>query len=237
MTLRSEFIQDQDTLPNDGLAYTGEILFDDAGKGHYVIDLAATEAKFDRAVEARKKDTTLVMKASGGEFTAQVFPSGSETDIKWPYKAVEGDAIFVQGDLDACREYISTGVVPENLQGNLDIYVPDNAKHSPDGRLKYDDLAKEGYEIQGGTENATHTEAKVYSPRALMLFPPYTNTQAVVIKAEKEGAQHKWFPPGAAFKMLEGKISGINPDAVHTWEAAPAAEPQANPERNLSEPE
>lgn len=236
MSLKSEFV-DHDTLPNDGLAYTGEVLFNDEGQGHYVIDLQATEARFDNAVEARKKDTTLVIKASGGENTAQVFPSGSETSIKWPYKAVEGDAIFVQGNIEACREFMRTGEVPENLEGNLDIYVPDNAKISPDGRLKYDDLAEEGYEIQSGTENAAQSEAKVYSPRALMLFPPHTNTQPVCIKAEKEGAQHKWFPSGAAFKLLDGKISGINPDAVNTWEPAPQADPAAKPEPNTSEPE
>lgn len=203
-------------IPDDKLAYTGDVIFNDQGIAHFVIDLDNMD--MSKAVYARKKDTTLVVRAEQGQFTAQVFPSGNET--QWEYITVEGDAIFIQGDIEACKEYIKTGEIPQNVQGNLDIYVPDNAKLSSDGRLKYDQLEAEGYEIQTGTENNSKSEAKVYSPRAKMLFPPHTNLNPVCIFIE--GKHTKFFPPNAAFKLADdGTISGINPDAVDTWEIAP----------------
>ena len=62
-----------------------------------------------------------------------------------------------------------------------------------------------------------------------MLFPPNTNSKPVCIKAETATRQHKWFPPGAAFKLLGGKISGINPDFADTWEMVPDHELKEKP--------
>ena len=217
-------------LPVDNLAYTGDVVFNGDGIAHFVLDLDNFDVS--EAVSARKKSTTLVLRAEDGQHTAQVFPSGNET--QWEYTTVDGDAIFVQGDIEACKKYIVTGEIPEDAKGNLDIYVPDNAKHSADGRLKYDQLQAEGYEIQSGTENFFGTEAKVYSPKALMLFPPHTNTKPVCIV--KDGKQSKFFPPNAAFKIADdGTISGINPDAIDTWEVMPGASPA--PAHNEQEPE
>lgn len=226
--LKSSFIEEE-KLPNDGLAYTGEIIFNEQGIPHYVIDLDTTD--FTDALPGRKKGSTLVHRAEGGEYTAQVFPSGNETNVNWPYRAVEGDAIFIQGNLEACLTFIKTGEPPKDLEGNLDIYVPNNAKLSSDGRLKFDNIEAEGYALHC-VQNDSGTKIKVFSPAALILDSP--NTQHVCIKSEKEGGQHKFFPPGAAFKLLDGQISGINPDSFRdTWDIIPGLDVnlhQAGPE-------
>lgn len=196
------------TQDKGALAYTGESIENEQGIRCRVIDVEKTD--FSKATPGRKSAVTLVVEAKGGENTAQIFENSSETN--WPYEAQEGDAIFVQGDIRACMLYMNTGEIAEK-HGAIDIYVPDNAKLSETGRLQYKDLEAEGYEIQPGDPNKEGTYVK--SPSALILHKANAEWACIALP----GKQVKFFPPGSSFKLLDGDVSGINPEAFEqTWE-------------------
>ncbi len=192
---------------NDLLTYTGNTIISNEGHECKVIDVDATD--FSNASLGRKSSVTMVVEAQGGENTAQIFENAQET--QWPYIAVAGDAIFVQGDIDACLKYMATGEV-DNKHGAIDIYVPDNAKLSETGRLQFQNLEAEGYEVQPQQDGS---QTYVKSPSASILEEANTDWACIAY----EGKQVKFFPPRSSFKLLDGVVSGINPEAFdETWE-------------------
>lgn len=192
------------------LAYTGGSLTNE--QGHKCLILDTKNIDFSTAPSGRKKVVTMVAEAQGGENTAQIFKNAKETQC--PYTAEKGDAIFVQGDITACLKYMATGELDDE-HGSIDVYVPDNAELSETGRLQFKDLEAEGYEIQ--SPNRKNPGTFVKSPSALIL--PEANSDWVCIAYESD--QVKFFPPRSSFKLLEGKVSGINPEAfAETWEIA-----------------
>jgi hypothetical protein len=181
---------------------------------------------FSNAKHARKKATTLVIEAHGGENTAQIFANGKET--QWPYTAQKGDAIFIQGDIEAGLNFMKTGEVSET-HGPIDVYVPDNAKLSSTGRLQFKDLETEGFEILPPQDWDIGTMVK--SPPAKILHE--ANQYWVCITPKKEGGQIKFFPPKSSFKLLDGQVSGINKIAFdETWEILPEPNTGVAPEKN-----
>lgn len=198
----------------------GEVTHD--GKKHLILDVEAVKSLFEEhGKPARKHATTLVFEAKGGEHTAQVH--GTDRETKWAYGAQPGDAIFVQGNLEQSISFMHDGTIPEG-EASIDVYVPDNAKLSNDGRLKFADLEAEGYELQG--INPEDPAIRVKSPSALMLVG--ANQYHVCIPPKNEGGQYKFYPPGSSFKLLDGNVSAINPQAFdNTWEIVEAPDVQS----------
>lgn len=192
----------------DPLVYTGAIVPDGDGVNHYVIDVEKTD--FSRAPLGRKRNPTLVIKAKGGEHTAQVFKYSRET--QYPYIAQPGEAIFLQGDIEAGLHFMNTGEIPDN-HGTIDCYVPDNATCTPGGnRLLFANLADEGYEVL--PEDPQNPGTHVVSPSA----PTLHMANKVPACIMYPGAAVKFFPVNSSFKKLGGAVSGINPEAfLATW--------------------
>ncbi len=205
------------SVGKDLLTYKKGHMTNEHGTQCRIIDVENTD--FSNAQSGRKKTLTMVIEAQGGEHTAQIFADAKET--QWPYTAQEGDAIFVQGDTSACLEYIKTGVVGEK-HGPIDVYVPDNAKLSPTGRVQFKDLYEEGHEIQ--PEDAKNSGIFVKSNNTSAKILHEANKVWACIKYE--GEQIKFFPPNSSFKLLDGKVSGINQEAFDsTWELFPNTNP------------
>ena len=200
----------------DSLTYTGEIVHHN-GVDYHIIDTENTD--FSKAVQGRKAGSTICIHAKGGEYTGQVFGKTHET--AWPYTAHEGDAIFVQGNLEQAFAFIKNGSLPEG-DAEIDVYVPDNAKLSETGRLQFEKLEEEGYDIAETYEANFGSNAvwgvKVNSPSA----PILPNANAVPACIRIEGKQDKFFAPGSMFKKHDGAVSGVNADAAHTWEIVKA---------------
>ncbi len=210
------------TSGEDRLTYKKGYMTNEDGIKCRIIDVENTD--FANASQGRKSSTTLVIEAQGGESTAQIFENAKET--QWPYTAQKGDAIFVQGDIPACLKFMKAAQI-DNKHGAIDIYVPDNAQHSDTGRLQFKDLETEGYAIQPA--ESARAETYVKSPSALIL--PQANKVWACIAYPDE--QVKFFPPNSSFKLLEGKVSGINSEAFDaTWELVPTPKKSSNHHQN-----
>jgi len=206
----------------DKLAYTGEIeTVNDVA--YHVIDIENTD--FSNAPLGRKKGTTIVLEAKGGEHTAQVFGTTHET--VYPYTAKKGDAIFIQGNLEQSFEYLRTGKLPEGVDALVDIYVPDDAKFDAQGekiqeptrgRLQFANLEKEGFGIAESYEAEFGGEQVKGILVTSRLAHVLKDANAVPACIKIEGKQLKLFEVGSMFKILDGFVSGTNREVADTWE-------------------
>jgi len=208
----------------DLLTYKDTHMTNENGIKCRIIDVENTD--FSKAQRGRKATLTMVIEAQGGEHTAQIFANAKET--QWPYTAQKGDAIFVQGDIPACLKYIETGVVEEK-HGPIDVYVPDNAKLSKTGRVQFKDLYEEGHELQPIDTNKSGTFVKSRNTDAKILHEANKVWACIAYPDD----QVKFFPPNSSFKLLDGKVSGINQEAFDTtWELLPTSQPTVNHHTN-----
>src|SRR5262249_28064281 len=94
-----------------------------------------------------------------------------------------------------------------------DCYVPDNATKTPGGsRLLFTNLAAEGYKVL--PENLRKSGTYVISPFARVLHMA-NKIPACIMYPD---APTRFFPVNSSFKLTNGKISGINPEAfTATW--------------------
>lgn len=176
------------------LPTTGELVKDPEGHVCPVLDTNSLDKS--SAVMGRKKETTRVIKAKGGEKTGQSFTGGKET---YDYFAKEGDAIFVNSPTD---QYVPSGLA----QGE---------------RLQFDDLEKKGFRIAGGNKN----EVQVYSPPAKLLVG-IVDSRICIKNAWGDSpapSNHQFLSKGATLKVGgNGKITGMDKEGFEKWEVIPA---------------
>ncbi len=171
------------------LPVTGEFITDPEGNSVPVIDI--TQIPSEGSVSGRKKSATLVRRASAGEGLGQKFEGGLET---FEYVTEDGDAIFVNSPAD---QY-----VPPSKDG---------------GRLKFDDLEKNGFKITEGDAS----QVKVLSPAAQLLVGIVD--ARVCIKnawgAEDKVENHQFLSAGATLKIGgNGQVvSGIDKEGMTKW--------------------
>ncbi len=173
------------------LPTTGEFVRDPEGRVCPVLDVNAVDTS--GAVWGRKKGSTQVVRAQGGEKLGQKFENGVET---FEYVAQEGDAIFVNSPTDQ--------------------YVPP----FEDGRLKVDNLQKSGFDIASQSEDGR--QFQVLSPKSKLL-PDIVDARVCIKGAwgdPSDPSNHQFLSMGATLKVNEdGTIpSGMDKEGFEKWE-------------------
>lgn len=185
--------------PKTALPVTNEFILDPHGVSCTVLDTDRID--FSTSVSGRKKATTRVLLAEGGEGTGQKFDDVKET---FDYVAEKGDAIFVNSPTDR--------YVPPSIDG---------------GRLKFVDLEKNGYKIDSGGEN----EVQVKSPSAQLLVGVVDARVCIkgAWGATDNPANHQFLSVGATLKKgADGKVTGIDKEGFEKWEVDPVQKPRGN---------
>jgi|GEM_PF-5825357 len=156
-----------------------------------------------RQCGGRKKGSTQVIRAKGGEKLGQKFEGGVET---YEYEAKEGEAIFVNSPTDQ--------------------YVPP----FEDGRLQVDDLEKAGFEIASKSEDGGNLQ--VMSPKSRLL-PSIVDARICIKGAWGDPSDEKnsqFLSKGATLKVKgDGSISsGMDKEGFEKWEVISSYEGQSN---------
>ena len=177
------------------------ILLDPENRVCPVLDVDAVDTT--ASVWGRKKETTQVIRALGGEKLGQMFEDGVET---FEYEAQAGDAIFVNSPTDQ--------------------YVPPYKN----GRLKIEDLEEAGFEIASHSEDLE--QFQVASPKSRLLVG-VVDTRICIKGAwgdPSNSANHQFLSPGATLKVNdEGAItSGIDKKGFEKWMVIPPVRKNTN---------
>ena len=182
---RSDFkhLQKMTNLP-----VTGEFITDPEGHSVPVIDVSQISS--EGAVPGRKKEPTLVWRATAGEGLGQSFEGGQET---FEYMTEEGDAVFVNSPTDQ--------------------YVPP----SKTGRLKFDDLETNGFKIIEGDSNQAMV---LSPPAKLLVGIVDSRVCIKHAWGPEDIIEnHQFLSAGATLKFGDNGhvVSGINKEGMKKW--------------------